>query len=141
MTANSCERHPSIASCGPQKETILVGRTVTCVGCVLLLSVCRAARMPVLLITWLAAGIGFAKHNNRGVIHLYRWTAESTRVAETRLEIDAHENGVHDLALTNLDGSLVAVSGGGDCRVKVWSATSGQLMFCFVGAAERPSRA
>jgi WD40 repeat protein len=97
--------------------------------------------MPSLLNTWISAGIGFAKHNNRGVIHLYRWTAESTRVAETRLEIDAHENGVHDLALTNLDGSLVAVSGGGDCRVKVWSATSGQLMFCFIGMADWPSRA
>ena len=77
--------------------------------------------------------MGFAKYNNRGVIHLYQWTAENTRVADTRMEIDAHENGVNDLALTNLDGSLVAVSGGGDCKVKVWSATSGTLMFCFTG--------
>ena len=82
------------------------------------------------------AGMGFAKHNNRGIIHLYRWTAENTRVADTRLEIDAHENGVNDLALTNLDGSLVVVSGGGDCKVKVWSATLGQLMFCFTGKVQ-----
>ncbi len=83
------------------------------------------------------AGMGFAKHNNRGIIHLYRWTAENTRVADTRLEIDAHDNGVNDLALTNLDGSLVVVSGGGDCKVKVWSATLGQLMFCFTGMVQR----
>ena len=80
--------------------------------------------------------MGFAKHNNRGIIHLYRWTAENTRVADTRLEIDAHENGVNDLALTNLDGALVVVSGGGDCKVKVWSATLGQLMFCFTGTVQ-----
>ena len=106
----------------------------TCVGCFAKHHV--SYHVALLLTTSPSAGIGFGKHNNRGVIHLYRWTAENSRVAETRLEIDAHENGVHDLALTNLDGSLVAVSGGGDCRVKVWSATTGQLMFCFVGAAD-----
>ena len=99
---------------------------------------CLVSEMPAA--HWPVAGMAFAKHNNRGIIHLYRWTAENTRVADTRLEIDAHENGVNDLALTNLDGSLVAVSGGGDCKVKVWSATLGQLMFCFTGAVQQLRR-
>ena len=54
-------------------------------------------------------------------------------MAESRLEISAHENGVHDLSLTSLEGSLVAVSGGGDCMVKVWDATTGRNLFEFAG--------
>lgn len=79
-------------------------------------------------------GVAFAATKSKmGVIHIYRWTLESTTVAESRIEIDAHEGGVHDLSLTSLDGNLVAVSGGGDCLVKVWNATSGRLMFKFTG--------
>lgn len=68
-----------------------------------------------------------------GVIHIYRWALDSTTVAESRVEIAAHENGVNDLALTSLDGSLVAVSGGGDSLIKVWNATTGRPMFTFTG--------
>ena len=73
-----------------------------------------------------------------GVIHIYRWELGSTDVAESRTEMEAHEGGVHDLALTTLDGNLVAVSGGGDCLVKVWNAATGRLMFKFTG--EQPAR-
>ena len=74
-----------------------------------------------------------ASTSKAGVIHIYRWALESSSVGESRIEIEAHEGGVHDLALTTLDGSPVAISGGGDCLVKVWNASNGRLMFKFTG--------
>ena len=43
------------------------------------------------------------------------------------------QGGVNDLALTRLDTQLIAVSGGSDATVKVWSATTSEMLFCFAG--------
>jgi hypothetical protein len=43
------------------------------------------------------------------------------------------QGGVNDLALTRLDTQLIAVSGGSDASVKVWSATTSEMLFCFAG--------
>ena len=48
------------------------------------------------------------------------------------------QGGVNDLALTRLDTQLIAVSGGSDATVKVWSATTSEMLFCFAG--EQPDR-
>lgn len=40
---------------------------------------------------------------------------------------------MNDLALTRLDTQLIAVSGGSDATVKVWSATTSEMLFCFAG--------
>jgi hypothetical protein len=45
----------------------------------------------------------------------------------------ALQGGVNDLALTRLDTQLIAVSGGSDATVKVWSATTSEMLFCFAG--------
>jgi WD40 repeat protein len=45
------------------------------------------------------------------------------------------QGGVNDLALTRLDTQLIAVSGGSDATVKVWSAATSELLFCFAGEA------
>jgi len=43
------------------------------------------------------------------------------------------QGGVNDLALTHLDSQLIAVSGGSDAKVKVWSVATSELLFCFTG--------
>jgi WD40 repeat protein len=79
-------------------------------------------------------GVAFGVYKGQGVLHLYSWSMEETKPTGPRREISAHEGGVNDLALTNLDGQLIAVSGGSDAEVKVWNASSGELMFRFTGA-------
>ena len=41
---------------------------------------------------------------------------------------------MNDLALAKLDSQLIAISGGSDARVKVWSVASSELLYCFTGA-------
>ena len=44
-----------------------------------------------------------------------------------------YQGGVNDLALTRLDTQLIAVSGGSDATVKVWSVATSEMLFCFAG--------